>query len=56
MGDVDDVLADVFLDDKPRAAAQSHALALADGVKPVALVMANEFARLQFHHVAGQFA
>ena len=46
MRDIDDVLQDIFLDDEPRTATQSHAFALADGVKPVALVLADDLARL----------
>ena len=46
MRDVDDVLQDVFLHDKPRTATQSHAFALADGVEPVAFVLADDLARL----------
>ena len=56
MRDIDDVLLDVFLDDEPRTATQSHAFALADGVKPVALVLANEFACLQLYDIAWQLA
>ena len=55
MRDIDDVLQDVFLDDEPRTATQSHAFALADGVEPVALVLANEFACLQLYDIAWQF-
>ena len=54
--DIDDVLSDVFLHDKPRTATQSHALALSDGVKPVAFMLADEFACLQFDDVARQLA
>ena len=44
VGDVDDVLLDVFLHDKPRAATQSHTFALSNGVEPVSLVMAYNLA------------
>ena len=53
---IDDVLFDVFLDDEPRSASQSHTLALTDGVKPVTFVLTDFLARFQFHHVARQFA
>ena len=39
--DVDDVPMDVLLDDEPRPAAQSQSLALADGVKPITVVLAK---------------
>ena len=54
VGDIDDVLLDVFLDDKPRAATQSHAFSLSDGVEPVALVLADKFSRFQLYYVARQ--
>lgn len=46
MRDIDDVLLDVFLDDEPRTATEAHAFALADGVEPVAFVLADDLARL----------
>ena len=52
VGDVDDVTPDVFLDDEPRAAAQSQSFPLADGVEPIAVVLAQHFAGLQLHDLA----
>ena len=49
---INDVLLNVFLDDKPWATAQSHAFTLSDGVEPVTFVLANEFASLQLNHIA----
>ena len=56
VGDVDNVLLDVFHDDEPGASAQSHAFALADGVEPMAFVVADDATCLQFYDVAWQFA
>ena len=52
VGDVDDVPPDVLLDDEPRAAAQSQSFPLADGVEPIAVVLAQHFAGLQLHDLA----
>ena len=56
VGDVEDVALDVFLDDKPRSAAETQALALTDGVEPQAAVPADELAGCQLDDVAGLFA
>ena len=55
VGDVDDVPFDVFLDDKPRSAAQSQTLALPDGVEPIAVVLAKHLAGFQLDDLSGPF-
>ena len=52
VGHIDDVAANVLLDHEPGASAQSQAFALADGVKPVAVVLAHHLARLQLDDLA----
>ena len=56
VADVEDVALHVLLHHKPRAAAQSESLALADGVELVAMVQANNLARFLLHHFARPFA
>ena len=53
---IEDVGFDVLLHHKPRAAAQAKTLALADGVKPMALVSTYLLSRFQLYHVARQLA
>ena len=52
MRHVDDILLRVFLDDEPRAATQSHPLTLSDGVEPMAFVLPDLLASLQFYQIA----
>ena len=52
VGDIDDVLLNVFLHDKPGTAAKAHSLALADGMKPVPFVLSDTFAGLQLYDIA----
>ena len=52
MRDVDNVVLNVFLDNKPRTSAQPHALSLSVGVEPVPFVVSDEFASLQLYDVA----
>lgn len=54
--DVDDVLLDVLLDDKPRSATQSKTLALSDSMVPMALMVADDAPCLQLDNVARQLA
>lgn len=54
--DIDDVLVDVLLDDKPGTSTKAHALALSDGVEPVASVLSYLAPRLQLQNVAGHLA
>ena len=54
MRDIDDVLQNVFLDNKPGTSTQSHAFSLSDGVEPVAFVLADNFPCLQLYDVARQ--
>ena len=54
--DVDDVVIDVLAHDIPRAAAQAQALALPDGVEPVAAVLAQLAPCLQLDDGAGTLA
>ena len=56
VGNIDNILFYVFLHHKPWSASEAHALALTDGVEPVATVLAYQFARLQFNDIARQFA
>ena len=50
--DVEDVLVDVFLHHEPGTAAEEEALALSDGVEPVALVGAKNLAGLELDNLA----
>ena len=52
VGDVDDVRSGVFADDEPGATTHAEAFALADGVKPEAMVTADGSARLPLHDIA----
>ena len=52
VGDVKDVVGKVFFHDKPRAAAQTQAFALPDGVKPITFVFAHFLACLEFDDIA----
>ena len=52
VGDVDDVRSGIFADDEPGAATHAEAFALADGVKPEAVVTADGSARLPLHDIA----
>ena len=52
VGDVEDVVGDVFFDDEPGAAGEAHALALADGVEPEAFVLADATTCLEFDDIA----
>ena len=49
IGDVDDVTTNVLLDHKPRATTQAQSLTLSDGMKPIAVVLTQHLAGLQFH-------
>ncbi len=53
VGDVDDVAADVFPDDEPRATAEAESFTLPDGMEPIAVVLAKHFARFEFDNLAG---
>ena len=56
VADVEDVAVDVLPDDEPRAAAEAEALALSDGVEPVALVLSDLTAGLQLDDIANALA
>ena len=47
--DVDNVTANVLLNHEPRAATQTQALTLSDGMKPIAVVLTQHLTGLQFH-------
>ena len=49
---IDDVAANVFANDVPRAAAEAEAFALADGKEPIAGVLTDDVAGFLFHHEA----
>ena len=55
MGDVEDVVGDVFFDDEPGTTGEAHAFALANGVEPEAFVLTNATASLEFDDVAWVF-
>ena len=46
MGDVEDVVGDIFFDDEPGASGEAHAFALTNGVEPEAFVLTNATTRL----------
>ena len=50
--DIENVLLNVFLHDKPGATAEAHALALTDGMEPEPTVLSDSATCLQFDHVA----
>ena len=52
IGDVDDVRGGVFADDEPGATTHAEPFALADGVKPEAVVTADGSTRLPLHDIA----
>ena len=52
VGHIDDVAANVFAHDVPRAAAEAEAFALADGKEPIAGVLTDDIAGFLFHHEA----
>ena len=56
VGDVDDVALDILLDDEPRTAAQAQSFPLADGMEPIAVVLAQYLARFQFDDFSDTFA
>ena len=49
--DIDDIASDVFLDHEPRATTQTESLALSDRMKPIAIVLAQHLACLQFDNL-----
>ena len=55
MGDVEDVVGDIFFDDEPGAAGEAHAFALANGVEPEAFVFTNATTCLEFDDVTRVF-
>ena len=52
MRDVKNIFTNIFLYDKPRAAGEAHAFALADGVEPEAFVLADATTCLEFDDIA----
>lgn len=56
IGNVDKVPFDVFFDYKPGAAGEFNPLALADGVKPIAFVMADDFLSVNIDQITGFFS
>ena len=52
VGDVEDVVGDIFFDDEPGATGEAHALALADGVEPEAFVLPDPTPCLEFDDIA----
>ena len=52
VGDVEDVVGDVFFDDEPGTTGEAHTLALADGVEPEAFVLPDATPRLEFDDIA----
>lgn len=55
MGDVEDVVGDVFFDDEPGTSGETHAFALTNGVEPEAFVRANATTSLEFDDVTWVF-
>ena len=56
VGYIDNVARNVLVRDKPWATVQTEALALADGMKPIAVVTADDAARFLLNDVALLFA
>ena len=56
MGDVEDVVGDIFFDDEPGTSGEAHAFALTNGVEPEAFVLANATTRLEFDDVTWVFS
>ena len=53
MGDVEDVVGDIFLNHEPRATTKTHALALTNGMEPKAFVLADATTGFEFNDIAG---
>ena len=56
MGDVEDVLGDVFFYYEPRTTAEAHALTLADGMEPKTAMFADATTGFELDDVAGHLA
>ena len=53
MGDVEDVVGDVFFDDEPGATGEAHAFALTDGMEPEAFVLTDTTTSFEFDDITG---
>ena len=55
VGDVEDVVGDIFFDDEPGTAGEAHAFALTDGVEPEAFVLTDTTTGFEFDDITGVF-
>ena len=55
VGDVEDVVGDVFFDDEPGTTREAHAFALTDGVEPEAFVLTDTTTSFEFDDITGVF-
>ena len=54
MAHIEDILLYVFLDDKPRTAAEAQSLTLSDGMIPQSLVLTDTLTCFQFDNISRQ--
>ena len=54
MAHIEDILLYVFLDDKPRTAAEAQSLTLSNGMIPQSLVLSDTLTRFQFDDISRQ--
>ena len=55
MRDIEDVVGDILLDDKPGASGEAHALALPDGMEPQSAMFTDAATGLQFDDITRLF-
>ena len=53
MGDIEDIVGDVFFDDEPGATGETHTLALTDGVEPEAFMLTDTTTGFEFDDITG---
>ena len=55
VGDVEDVVGDVFFDDEPGTAGEAHAFALTDGMEPETTMRTDTTTSFEFDDITGVF-
>ena len=55
VGDVEDVVGDIFFDDEPGTARETHAFTLTDGVEPEAFMLTDTTTGFEFDDITGVF-
>ena len=55
VGDVEDVVGDIFFDDEPGTAREAHAFALTDGMEPETTVRTDTTTGFEFDDISGVF-